>query len=77
MTLVDDARHWWRMWSIRVHALTAFGVCAALAHPEILNAPLAYVPDYWRPLAVVLVGLLTFALPTAARLLKQSLPDAQ
>lgn len=77
MTLVDDARHWWRLWSIRIHALLAFGVCAAMENPEILKAPLAYVPEYWRPLAVVIVGFVVFALPSAARLLKQRLPDGQ
>lgn len=77
LRLVDHARHWWRLWSIRMHALLALLVCAAIAHPEILSAPLAYVPDFWRPAALAVTGIITFALPSVAVLLKQSLPDGQ
>jgi hypothetical protein len=77
MTLVDEACHWWRLWSVRLYALMAFLVCAAMQYPEILTAPLAYVPGFYRPAAVAIVGIVTFALPTAARLLKQRLPDAR
>lgn len=75
--LVDEARHWWRLWSIRFYALLAFLVGAAMQYPDIVTAPLAYVPALYKPAAVALVGILTFALPTAARLLKQRLPDGQ
>lgn len=71
MTLVDDARQWWRWWSVRM-AMVAGAVAGALvAQPQILTSLVAYVPDRWRPLASALAGLTVFAAPTIARLVQQ------
>lgn len=71
MTLVDDARQWWRWWSVRMAALAGIAAGALVAQPQILTALVAYVPERWRPLASALAGIAVFAAPTLARLIQQ------
>ncbi|WP_068090880.1 DUF7940 domain-containing protein [Novosphingobium rosa] len=71
MRLVDDARQFWRLWSVRVHALIALCVGAVVSDPHILTGLVYYVPDPWRPLAGSFAGIVVFGMPTVARLLKQ------
>ncbi|WCT78866.1 hypothetical protein [Novosphingobium humi] len=71
MTLVEDARLWWRWWSVRMAMVAGAAAGAVVAQPQILTNLVAYVPERWRPLAGSLVGIITFAAPTLARILKQ------
>lgn len=71
MTLVEDARQWWRWWSVRMAALAGVVAGALVAQPQILTGLVAYVPERWRPLASALAGVVVFAAPTIARLIKQ------
>jgi hypothetical protein len=71
MRLVDDARQFWRWWSVRAAALAAMVAGWAVSAPQQVFGLLAYVPEYWRPAAGAVVGLAVFALPTALRLIKQ------
>lgn len=75
MTLVEDARQWWRWWSVRLALIAGpiFGamVDALLQDTRWLGAMAAYAPDHWRPLASALAGVAATALPIAARLIKQ------
>lgn len=71
MQFVNEARQFWRWWSVRLAAV--FGVVTGYltAYPATLQQMVAYVPEYWRPAASVALGLIAFALPTLARLMQQ------
>lgn len=71
MRLVDDARHAWRWWSVRLAALAGVAAGALVANPQILTGLVDYVPAPYRPQASALVGLLVFVAPTVARILQQ------
>ena len=71
MRLVDDARHAWRWWSVRLAALAGVAAGALVAHPEILTGLVDYVPAPYRQQASALIGLMVFAAPTVARILQQ------
>lgn len=71
MRLVDDARLWWRWWSVRAAALAGLVVGWAMQWPQQVFALIAYVPEYWRPAAGAALGFIVFALPTTLRLFKQ------
>ena len=71
MILVDDARQWWRWWSVRLAALAGVVAGALVAQPQILTGLVAYVPEQWRPAASALAGIAVFAAPTIARLVQQ------
>jgi hypothetical protein len=78
LRLVDDARQWWRFYSVRAAAGAGMVAGWAVSCPQQVFGLIAYVPDFWRPLAGALVGFLVFALPTVLRLWKQgSKPDGQ
>jgi hypothetical protein len=71
MTLVDDARQFWRWWSVRVAALAGLITTWVIDQPQQALGLIAYVPAEWRPLAAALAGFAVFGLPTLVRLLKQ------
>lgn len=76
--LIDDARLWWRMWSVQGAAL--FGLLAAsiTANPGLLLGLIAHIPDKWRGWAAVATFIVTFGVPTLLRLVKQpEKPDAE
>lgn len=78
MALIDEARHWWRLWSIRFYALVGVGVGFVCDHPEALTGLVAYIPPYWRPAAASAFSLTVFViLPAILRLMKQRLPDGK
>ena len=56
MRLVDDARHWWRWWSLRILAAAAALQAEIVLYPEALKG---WLPDRWMhaiALALLLVG---------------------
>ena len=71
MRLVDDARQWWRWWSVRAAALAGLVVGWATQWPQQIFGLIAYVPEHWRPAVGAALGFAVFALPTALRLFKQ------
>lgn len=71
MTLVEDARQWWRWWSVRMAMVAGAVAGAIVSQPQILTNLVAYVPEQWRPLAGSLAGLIVFGAPTIARLIQQ------
>lgn len=78
MTLINDARHWWRLWSVRWSMLVGLVMAFVCDHPEALTSLVAYVPPYWRPLASSAASLTVFTiLPALLRVLKQRLPDGK
>ena len=73
MKLVEEARQAWRWWSVRMAALAGIVAGALVAQPQILTGLVAYVPEQWRPAASALAGIVVFAAPTLARIVKQGL----
>ncbi len=71
MKLVEEARQAWRWWSVRLAALAGIVAGALVAQPQILTGLVAYVPEQWRPAASALAGIVVFAAPTLARIVKQ------
>jgi len=78
MGLIDEARHWWRLWSIRWSMVVGVAMAFLCDHPEALTGLVAYVPPPWRPLASAVASLTVFTiLPALLRVLKQRLPDGK
>jgi hypothetical protein len=67
-----EAAMLWAFFSVRVAA--AFAVLAGwlVADPAVLTQLVGYVPEYWRPVAGVLAGLVAFAVPVIARRMPQA-----
>lgn len=81
MKLIEDCPKWWRMWSIQLAALFAAIAAAIMANPSLLLGLIGFVPERLRPFAAVVTFVVTFIIPTLARLLHQpaisgSKPDA-
>ena len=71
MKLIEEARHWWRMWSNRL-ALLAGAVFGALVYdPTLLKQAVALVPEPWRPLAAFVGAVAVSATAIGARVVKQ------
>jgi len=66
-----EAAMLWAFWSVRVWAVFAVIAGWLVSDPTVLVGLVVYVPDYWRPAAGVLAGLVAFAVPVIARRLPQ------
>ena len=62
--LIDEARQFWRFWSVRLAIVAGVIAGAIVEHPDILTGLVTYVPGALRPAASVITGILVFALPT-------------
>lgn len=69
--LIDDARQWHKMWSVRLAAFAAALGAAIVAAPQMMLGLLAYVPEDWRPAAAAVTAVVSFVIPTLLRLWKQ------
>ncbi len=70
--LIDEARQWWRMWSVRLAALAGIAAGYLAANPDVTESILALLPEGpWRVLASAAIGLFVFGAATGARLLRQ------
>ncbi len=70
--LIDEAREWWRLWSVRLAALAGIVAAYLAANPDQSQALLAVLPEGpLRTLASIGIGVFVFALATGARLAKQ------
>lgn len=74
MTLVDDARQFWRWWSVRLALVAGVIATTIVNQPQILTGLVAYVPPQYRTVASALVGIVVALAPTLARLIKQKAP---
>lgn len=70
--LIDNARVWWRLWSVRLAALAGVVAAYLAGNPDQTQDLLNLLPDGpMRTLASIGVGLFVFALATGARLARQ------
>lgn len=75
LKLVDDARHWRRMWSVRLAAAASVAAAVLLSAPDVALGVLNSMPAEMRSALPVWLPLLMFAAPTLTRLLKQEKKD--
>lgn len=69
--LIDDARYWWRMWSVRAAGVFAVVLSAIVANPAPLLQFFATLPEPYKSLVPVFTLIVTFGVPTLLRLWKQ------
>lgn len=69
--LIDEARHWWKMWSIRAAGIFAAVLAAVAANPAPILQYLASLPESVKPFVPVLTLVVTFGVPTLLRLWRQ------
>lgn len=73
MKFVEDWRQAWRWWSVRLSVLAGI-VAGYVATPEgaaQIAALVRYVPEPWRPLGSILIGLTVAMVPTLTRIIQQ------
>lgn len=63
MKLIEEARQFWRFWSVRLAIVAGVIAGAIVEQPDILAGLIAYVPGGLRPAVSVVTGILVFALP--------------
>lgn len=71
MQFVTEIRHWWKFWSVRLAVLAGAAAGWITANPQTVGQLVAYVPEQYRPIASVLIGILVATVPTLARMMKQ------
>jgi len=70
--LIDNAREWYRMWSVRLAALAGLVAAYLAANPDQAQALLDALPEGpARTLASIGIGVFVFGLATGARLARQ------
>lgn len=69
--LLAELRMLQRYWSVRLAILAALVAAWLVNDPTVLPRLVDALPEDWRPVASILVGFATFALPTIARWLPQ------
>ena len=76
MNLIDNARDWWKMWSVQLAALAGVVAAYLAANPDVTQSLLNLLPEGpARVLASAGVGVFVFGLATGARLVKQGKPQ--
>ena len=72
MKLIENWVHYlWRAWSIRLAAIAGIVAAYLAAYPDELQKLIAIVPDEYRPIASLAIGVFVFASATGARLVRQ------
>ena len=71
MKLIEEARQFWRLWSVRVMAIPVLVAGAYATSPGVFIAMADYVPEQWRPMALFAGTIVMSGLGTWARLVKQ------
>lgn len=75
MNLIEDwAEKVWKLWSVRLAALAGIVAGYFAAYPGELQKLVGMVPEAYRPVASLLIGVFVFATATGSRLVKQGTP---
>ena len=80
MKLIDEARQAWKLWSVKLAAVTAILAAILASNQSIALGLIYFLPDGpLRVVAAVGIGLVVFVIPTITRLAKQpkKKPDEQ
>jgi len=71
--LIEEARQAWKLWSVKLAALTAILAAIVASNQTIALGLIYFLPDGpWRVVAGIGIGLVVFVIPTITRLMKQS-----
>lgn len=72
MKLIEEVRHAWKMWSIRIAAIAGILAGVIASNQSIALGLVYFLPEgKWRIVAGAGIGLVVFVIPTLARLMKQ------
>jgi hypothetical protein len=72
MKLIEEARQAWKMWSVKLAAVTGLMAALVASNQTIALGLIYFLPE--GPLRLVVagaIGLVVFVIPTALRLLQQ------
>ena len=71
MKLIDEAGQWYRFLSVKLAVVAGMVSAYFTAYPDKLAEMVNVLPEHWRPVASVAIGLFVFSAATGARLVKQ------
>ncbi|SMD05630.1 hypothetical protein [Novosphingobium sp. B1] len=75
MNLIEDwAEKVWKLWSVRLAAIAGIVAGYFAAYPSELQKLVEMVPEAYRPVASILIGVFVFTTATGSRLVKQGTP---
>lgn len=78
MKLIEEARQAWKLWSVKLAALTAILAAIVASNQTIALGLVYFLPEGpWRVVAGVGIGLVVFVIPTVVRLVKQGKSDGE
>ena len=72
MRLIENARQAWKMWSVKLAAVTALLATILAGNQSIALGLIYFLPDGpLRILVAVIIGVVVFVVPVVARLVSQ------
>lgn len=72
MKLIENARQAWKMWSVKLAAVTALLATILAGNQSIALGLIYFLPDGpLRILVAVIIGVVVFVVPVVARLVSQ------
>lgn len=78
MKLIEEARQAWKLWSVKLAALTAILAAIVASNQTIALGLIYFLPEGpWRVVAGIGIGLVVFVIPTVVRLVKQEKSDGE
>lgn len=78
MKLIEEARQAWKLWSVKLAALTAILAAIVASNQTIALGLVYFLPEGpWRVVAGIGIGLVVFVIPTVVRLVKQGKSDGE
>lgn len=78
MKLIEEARQAWKLWSVKLAALTAILAAIVASNQTIALGLVYFLPEGpWRVVAGIGIGLVVFVIPTVVRLVKQGKADGE
>jgi len=78
MKLIEEARQAWKLWSVKLAAITAILAAIVASNQTIALGLVYFLPEGpWRVVAGIGIGLVVFVIPTVVRLVKQGKSDGE
>lgn len=78
MKLIEEARQAWKLWSVKLAALTAILAAIVASNQTIALGLVYFLPEGpWRVVAGIGIGMVVFVIPTVVRLVKQEKSDGE
>lgn len=71
MTLIENCRSWWKLWSVRIHALMSAALAGLVYAHKPLEDAMSALPAAVQTAMPWVLGAIIFAIGTMARLTPQ------